>query len=92
MDISVIGKYTDRLEKVKNFLRKYQACPDREGKVHTLYLLDKFLDDCPLYICDLLILESVQQLGFSTNQAIMIVSDRYKLIIKLLMEELKSNG
>jgi hypothetical protein len=92
MDASGFGKYADRLGDVKEFVHKYQLCPDKEGKIRVLHSLGKFLDDCPMYICDLLILESVQQLGFTLNQAVPFVADRYKLIIKSLLEELRSNG
>jgi hypothetical protein len=85
-----VGEHAEELEKVKGFLELYRDSPYSGQKKFVLQKLQAFLDDCPIYICDLLIAEAVKQLGIDTPQAITIVAERYRIIIQGLMDEIKS--
>jgi hypothetical protein len=87
-----LGEYAVLLDGVEKFVRMYAACPDGEGRIRSLTLLNDFLFDYPGHAGDLLIAESVRLLGGGTNQAVTLVADRYKLIIKSLLEEGGTNG
>jgi hypothetical protein len=85
-----IGEHAEKLEKVKGFLELYCDAPYPGQKKFLLKKLQTLLDNCPFYICDLLIAEAVKQLGIDTPQAIMIVAERYRIILQGLMDEIRS--
>ena len=88
-ELTGFGEHAGKLGPVKDLIELYRQSEYPGLKTIVIKKLIAILDDCPLYITDLLIAEAIKQLRIDTSLAVLIVSERYKEIIRSLMAEVR---